>query len=593
MVDRTTRLRWRRRIRKHRRQVEEISENAEHGLEVHVYRRFGRLANVWRFTAGWISLLVLVAFGTILQIRAQSHYYQTYKPVPGGTYVEGIIGIFTTASPLYASSAVDQSVSKLIFPGLLKYDRENKLTTDLAESIKADASGKVFTVTLRPNIFWHDGKKMTARDVVFTYQTIKNPDVRSPFFNTWKDIKVTAKDSQTVVFELPNILSTFREALTNGIVPEHILKSVEPSDLRTSKFNTANPVGTGPFKWNKLEVTGNTQETRQEAVGLTANTEYYKQAPKLSNFVIRTFRTESQMIESYKDGELTAMVGLASIPDDVRETSDFHDYYFPIMGSVMVFFKTTKAPFDDVKIRRALVQSVNTNLAIDKLGNHFKAIHGPLLDANLGLDDKITQLQYNKGQAKKYLDEAGWKLGEDGLRYKDKKPLTFTLYAQSSTDYSSVTSYLQKAWKEIGVKAEVLLQSDTEIQSIISRHDYDALLYGISIGNDPDVFAYWHSSQALPSSPSRLNFSEYKSKEADAALEAGRTRIDPKVRASKYKQFLKIWREDAPALALYQPSFIYVTRGKVYNFAPKSLSSITNRYTNIENWMIYQEKVNK
>src|SRR5690606_4683090 len=125
--DRTTKLRWRRRFRKRRKQVEEIGVTAEQRLETHFFRRLSRLMRVWRFTAGWVLLLVLVAIGTVLQIRAQSPYYQTYQPAPGGTYTEGIIGSFTTANPLYATSAADSSVARLVFSGLLRYDQENKL----------------------------------------------------------------------------------------------------------------------------------------------------------------------------------------------------------------------------------------------------------------------------------------------------------------------------------------------------------------------------------------------------------------------------------------------------------------------------------
>ncbi len=593
MVDRTTKLRWRRRFRRRRKQVEEIGVNAEHGLEMHFFRRLGRLAGVWRFTAGWVLLLVLVAIGTVMQIRAQSQHYQTLKPAPGGTYTEGVIGTFTTANPLYATSAADSSVSRLVFSGLLKYDRENNLVPDLAKSVQADTTGKVYTAILRQDAVWHDGRPLTSRDVVFTYQTIKNPDARSPFFNTWKDIKVSAKDSHTVLFELPNALSTFKETLTNGILPEHLLKTVEPAELRTSKFNTTSPIGTGPFVWDQLEVAGTTQESRQEVIGLIPNKKFYRSPPKLSSFIIRTFRSEDRMVQSYKDGELTSMVGLANVPDDIREVPDFTEYNVPLMGSVMVFFKTSTPPFDDVKVRRALVQSANTSKAVAGLGYHVRLVRGPLLDSHVGFSKKLTQLPTDIARAEKYLDEAGWRKGANGLRQKKGKDLTFTLYAQNTSDYSAVAGYLQKAWKNIGVKVEVILQDDAEMQGIVSRHDYDALLHGISIGNDPDVFAYWHSSQASASASSRLNFSEYKSKSADDALEAGRTRLDPKVRGAKYEPFLKAWREDAPALALYQPTFLYVTRGKVHNFEPNSLSSATNRYANVENWMIRQVRVNK
>jgi ABC-type transport system substrate-binding protein len=87
-------------------------------------------------------------------------------------------------------------------------------------------------------------------------------------------------------------------------------------------------------------------------------------------------------------------------------------------------------------------------------------------------------------------------------------------------------------------------------------------LYGISLGVDPDVFAYWDSSQASISSQGHLNLSEYKSKAADQALESARTRADAQLRVTKYKAFLTAWTNDAPALALYQPNMLYISGGR-------------------------------
>jgi peptide/nickel transport system substrate-binding protein len=127
---------------------------------------------------------------------------------------------------------------------------------------------------------------------------------------------------------------------------------------------------------------------------------------------------------------------------------------------------------------------------------------------------------------------------------------------------------------------------DTDLQSALSAHNYDALLYGISLGADPDVFAYWHSSQADLRSPSRLNFSEYRSAVADKALEGGRTRSVDAVRAAKYRPFLDAWQKDTPALALYQPRYLYLARDPLFGFAPVRMNSGADRLDNVENWKI-------
>jgi peptide/nickel transport system substrate-binding protein len=153
---------------------------------------------------------------------------------------------------------------------------------------------------------------------------------------------------------------------------------------------------------------------------------------------------------------------------------------------------------------------------------------------------------------------------------------------------------LQKQWKAVGVDIDVKLRPEEEMQSdVLTRHDYDVLLYGISLGADPDVFAYWHSSQADVRSANRLNLSEYKSKTADKALEAGRTRIDPALRAVKYKPFLQAWKEDAPAIALYQPRFLYIARNELVGFKAKRLNSSVDRLNSIHTWTVLQDRVLK
>ena len=132
MINRTTKLRWRRRIRQSRLQVEDMGLQAEEQLERHFFRRLGRFVEVRRFMAGWLSLMVILMFGLIIQNMLLGNYFQSLQPVPGGSFNEGVLGSFTNASPLYATGLVDSSVSKLVFSGLLKTDQDNNLVGDLA-----------------------------------------------------------------------------------------------------------------------------------------------------------------------------------------------------------------------------------------------------------------------------------------------------------------------------------------------------------------------------------------------------------------------------------------------------------------------------
>lgn len=592
MVNRATKLRWRRRIKRGQRQVEDVGAQADAGLEQHFFRRLGRLIRVRRFVVSWLLLMALLILGSVVQLRGLSQYYQELEPAPGGAFTEGVIGVFSGANPLYASGAADSSVAKLVFSGLMQYDTDNNLVNDLAEDIKADERGARYEVKLRTDAVWHDGEPVTAEDVVFTYRTIQNPDARSQLFESWRGVKISAKDNSTIVFELPNALASFPHSLTNGIVPKHILEDIAPDQLRSARFNTVEPVGSGPFKWDALEVVGASQEEREERIGLMPNEDYYKGQPSLNRFIIRTFRDTPPMLKAYKAGELNGMVGLNSTAEELESAPGLIEHNVPLAGQVMAFFNTTEAPLNDVYVRRSLVQAVNVASAVKSLDYPAIVTRAPLLTSQLGYDRERTQLPYDTTGAQSRLDQAGWRKGSDGIRQKDGNRLSITLQAQNTADYIAITGYLQEAWLDIGVEVEVLLQTDGEIRSAVQRHGYQVILYGISVGPDPDVFAYWHSSQADPNS-TRLNLSDYKSSKADAALEEGRIRTDSTARIPRYRDFLDAWRADAPALALYQPRFLYITRGPIFNFAPKLLNSSTDRYADIENWMIREEKTVK
>lgn len=594
MVSRAFKLRVRRRLRIRKRQVESFGAQAEEQLERNLFRRFERLRNVRRFVVSWVMLALLLIGCVFVQIRALGGYYQTLQPVPGGTINEGVVGSFTNANPVYATSSVDLAVSRLIFAGLYTYDNKNQLTPDLASGpLETNADSTVYTVHLRPHLTWQDGRPLTAADVAYTYAVIQNPDAQSPLNASWQGIKVAAINDRTVTFTLQTPLASFPYSLTTGIIPKHILGSTPMTSMRSSPFNTSHPIGAGPFSWQAIEVNGGSPQDRREHVAMQAFADYHAGAPKLSKFVVHSYRTQADMIDSFKHQEINAMAGLSEVPNELRNDSNVRAHTLPLTAQVMTFFKTAEGPLSDAKVRRALVRGTDTNAIIAKLGYPTKPVREPFLQGQLGYDPNLAQPAYDLGDAKAQLDAAGWLLGSDGVRYKDKQPLAFTLVAENTSEYAMVSKQLKKYWRELGVNVDVQMQETTDFQSTLAFHSYDALLYGISVGNDPDVYAYWSSAQADVRAASRLNFSEYKSATADSALEAGRTRTDPSLRAVKYRPFLQAWQNDAPALGLYQPRFLYITRGQLYGLKEHYINTAADRYTTVNEWMIRQAAVSQ
>lgn len=594
MIDRATRLRVRRKFKRRRSQVEGMGVHADEHLEQHLFKRLSRLFDVRRFVLGWILFLVLLVSGVTLQLRALGAYYQQLAPVAGGTYTEGMIGNFTNANPMYANGLVDASVSRLVFSGLLKYDANNQLVGDLAQSWNVDAKGEVYTVVLRPNLKWHDGVDLTAEDVVFTFKTIQNPDAKSPLFNAWRGIDVQAVDAKTVTFTLSNSLAPFVYGLTTGIVPKHKLQDIDPAQLRSAPFNTSNPVGAGPFAWDAIEVIANGTQPSVQNIGLKAFDAYYAGRPKLDRFILKTYVDEAQLVTGFRNQEINSLVGLNNLPESLSGQNDIKELSTPLTAETAVFLRTDSELLKDARVRQALVQSVDIPAVVGSLGYPVVVADEPLLHSQLGYNGANRQLPSDVEQAKKLLDEAGWHLApNETVRTKGQAKLSLKFFAANNADYIKLTQRIQQAWQAVGVEAQATLPSDGDLQTVVNNRDYDALLYGISIGVDPDVFAYWHSSQADPRAPSRLNFSNYRSTAADKALEAGRSRSDASLRAAKYQPFLQAWRSDAPALVLYQPRFLYITRGQLFGFDSKAVNTATDRFNNVENWMIRQGYVLK
>ncbi len=590
MKTRAFKLRFRRRLRLRKIQVEEFGQQAERGLERNFFRRLDRLGDVRRFVVTWLLLLVLLAGCVVAQVRGLGAYYQVPRPAPGGTYTEGILGSFTNANPIYATSAVDIAVSKLLFAGLFTYDQKNNLVGNLAESISLQ--GNAYTVKLLPGLTWHDGQPLTAEDVVFTYKVIQNPDAQSPLRASWQGIDIAAPDARTVVFTLPNQLSAFPYSLTTGIVPKHALEGKSMRSLRTLPFNTTQPIGAGPFRLTTLEVSGGAANEREEQIALDPFEKYHRGKPKLGRFVIHSFRSEERLIESFRKHEVYAMTGLTEVPHQFEHDSGARIYNLPMTAAVMAFMRTNSELLKDVKVRQALVRATNTETILKGLDYPTMPVKEPLLLGQLGYNASYQQAGYDLPVAGQLLDSAGWTLNEKGLRYKDGQPLRPVLIAQDNSEYANVAYRLQQQWRKVGVDLQVRLEATTDFQVNLSSSSrgYDVLLYGISIGKDPDVYVYWDSKNADVRSESRLNFSEYRSSIADASLQAGRTRSDASLRAVKYQPFLQAWRDDAPAVGLYQPRFLYITHGPVYGLSEHPINNDVERFTNVHEWMIRTER---
>ncbi len=558
-------------------------ERASKTIDRHLIHKWKSVVEVKRHVIVWLLIVAIILGGLFMQNRQLSLYYREPKFVDGGSYSEGIIGDFTNLNPIFSTGLVDSSASRLLFGSLLKYDTNNRLVGDLADSVTPDDRGVTYTAKLKPNLTWHDGKPLTSADVVFTFKSIQHPDTRSPLNPSWQLIKIEAPDPQTIVFTLPVALSSFPQSLTTGIIPQHILGEVQPSQLRSHPFNTKGAIGSGPFKLNAVTILSlDSKEIVTEPFD-----DYYAGKPKLDRFVLRTYVDQEGMQKGFKAGEIQAMAGGTFLRRTELNQATTITNFVPQANGVFAFFRVSQPPLNDKPLREALINGYDRGkLLAETLGFSRLPLDGPLLQLQLPYSKDLRQYPFDPAKADQVLTAAGWVKNQDGVRIKDGKPLVVNLVTQNTDEYSMVATDMQSQWQKIGIKVNVSLVGEQELQqNHITPHNYDILLYSVNLGVDPDVYAYWHSREA---GLGGFNLSEYKNSAVDTSLEGGRTRSDGTQRSIKYQGFLQAWQRDIPAMALYQSSFDYVRSAATDGFTPHTLVSPADRFNEVHNWRVLQ-----
>lgn len=579
-------LKLRHQFRKTQHDVNKAGQSTAQHVDRHILRRWQNLQEIRRFISGWLFLAIILAVGVILQSRQLSAYYQENVPAPGGVYVEGMAGEAKNFNPIFATDLVDTSVSRLIFSSILKYDENNKLVGDLASNWEVNEDSTQYTIKLK-EAFWNDGAKITSGDVVYTFELAQHPDTRSPLNSSWRDIEIQAIDEQTVVFKLPNPFTPFPHSLTTGILPKHILSNSDNKDLRSHEFNLSPKVSSGPFQFTQI-----VQDQNVKQVELAKNDKYHGSEPMLDQFIVRIFNDNDALLKAFQNNEITAAADIKNVEAPMFDHKNEGKYMaMQLYSGVYAFLHNQDELLQDKNLRAALNVATNKNELFQSLDKKLALIDGPLLSDHLGYQRADSVHKYDVEEAKRILNENGWLENSNGVRQKDGKKLKLSLVAQNSDEYPIAAQELQKQWQALGAEVEISLVEPNELQqNHVSSHNYQVLLLGVTLGVDPDVFAYWHSSQA---SLRGFNLSEYKSPIADRALEAGRTRNNPEIRAAKYKTFQEQWRSDIPAIPLYQPVFGYALQTTATGPAGEDLATPEHRYSNISFWSVNEQTIRK
>lgn len=530
-----------------------------------------------------IIFVVLIIIGSVV-------YRVITKEVPatGGVIREGIIGQPQYINPVLSFSndvnKPDRVLEYLIYPTLFRLDTEGNLVNELVEEYSVGDNGKEYIFKIKPNITWDDNTPLTIDDIIFTIETIQNPDYNSPLNSALKGVIITKVDDSTLKLNLNASYSPFLSGLTFGILPKHIWQNLEPSAFLLAKANLE-PVGAGKFKYKSIQ---KKKDGNIASITLERNTNYFGAKPNIETFILVFYAKEEEMTQDFKQNKLQAITQLKSPLD---ESDKFQTNILNIPQSFGIIFNVKDPLLAKKEIRQAMSHTIDRDQIINNvLNGEATLINGPLNKFNKFYTD--TPIELNLDKAKQILDEANWKDADgDGIREKDNQKAEFTLLVAGGNKVDEVTTMLREQVKAVGIQMNTEIIPFNELSNNqIRNRSYQALFLGLGLNIYPDPYIYWHSSQI--NSPG-LNLSQYTNINNDGYLETARTNTDNNVITSSLAQFQNQIANDVPAIFIYSPQYLYYTNPIISNIKVSTGNSSVDRYASISDWYVMTKRVLK
>ncbi|GAC1303732.1 MAG: peptide-binding protein [Vulcanimicrobiaceae bacterium] len=491
-----------------------------------------------------------------------------------------------TLDPILSTQQFETQLEALVFDPLVATDPEGRDVPILAARVPSvengdiAADGRTITYRLRHGVTWHDGVAFTSHDVAFTWHAIMNPATAVSSRHGYDRIaRIDTPDASTAVFHLktrfaPAVHTFF--AHSDSVftpLPAHVLERYH--DLNRIPFN-ALPIGTGPYRLVRW--------VRGDRLEYAANDRYFLGKPHIAKIVVHIVPDENTIVNQMRAHEIDwFMMATPHVYPQLRAIDGIAVRLVPFNGADSIIFNTARAPFSDVRLRRAV------GMAIDKVRLVHDVTYGTAVAATEDLPNFLWAFDRSAGTssrdlaaARRTLDAAGWLAGGDSIRVRDGKRLTLGLAyrTDSLTDRNRgvvIAAMLREAGIEVELKGytTALLYGPFADGGILASGKYEAGLQTWYAGVDPD-----DSTQLLCSErpPHGFNWSRYCSRELDAAETAALANYDRPARTRAYAIVQRVLARDAPFVYLWWPRQIEAVNDDLRGFRPNGIVEDWNAY---------------
>jgi peptide/nickel transport system substrate-binding protein len=485
---------------------------------------------------------------------------QAQEPKRGGTLVIG-----SNQVPRHVNGAVQSGVatampSTQLFASPLRFDENWKPQPYLAESWQLAEDGKSLTLNLRKNAVFHDGKPVTSADVAFSIMAIK---ANHPFQTMLAPVeKVDTPDAHTAIIRMsqphPAILLAMSPALA-PILPKHVYG--DGADLKTHPRNTANVVGSGPFKLAEFR-------TGQRIVMERFEQFFLPGKPYLDRVILNIMPDNASLVLSLERGDIQ-MLPYAALSTDLKRLKanpnvDITNKGFEGIGAMnWLAINTAKKPLDDVRVRKAIAHVIDKNFITKALmGGFATPAEGPIVASSPFATTDLVRYPVDLKKAAALLDEAGLKAGSGGERFK----ITIDYLPGTDEQQKNVAEYVRAQLKKVGVTVEVRASADFPAWAKrLASHDFDLSMDTVFNWGDPVIGVHrtYLSTNIKPIV--WTNTQSYKNPQVDELLNTAGGLLDETRRKAYYATFQKIVTDELPIVFINNSPYHTATRKNVVN----------------------------
>ena len=251
----------------------------------------------------YVLFFVLFVISSVYLLFYYYHANTSVYPDFGGLYKEGLIGQPRFVNPLYLSdNDSDRDLVEILFSSLLKHNENGEIVNDLAKEYSIENNGKDYIFQIHQDIVWHDGRPLTAEDIVFTIELVQSPQYKSPLRVEWLGVRIEEKGERDIIFRLQKPYASFLETISRlKILPKHIFQDISPDNFPWILTAKQYLVGTGPFKVKDIKQDKSDAIKRIE---MERNEDYYGQKPYLKNISLYFYQSLDELIKGGRTGEI-------------------------------------------------------------------------------------------------------------------------------------------------------------------------------------------------------------------------------------------------------------------------------------------------